>query len=61
MAGAAVNLVDSKDLKAIVKELDSLPPPHSEHDLKGGLWKPRRVRLWKSPLVMLHFSLLAWA
>jgi thiol:disulfide interchange protein len=56
MAGAAVTPVDSKDLKAKVDEVDSLAPP--EHDLKDGPWKPRQVRQWKSPLVMLTFFVI---
>jgi thiol:disulfide interchange protein len=56
MAGAAVTPVDSKALSAKVEEIDSLAPP--EHNLNDGLWKPRRVRQWKSPLVMLTFFVI---
>jgi hypothetical protein len=58
MVDAAVNPVDSKNVTAIVEELDSLPPPHSEHDLEGGTWKPHRIHRWKSPLVMLTFFVI---
>jgi hypothetical protein len=50
-AETAVYSVDSKNPNAIVESLD-LPHPQSEHDLEEQ-WKPRRVRPWKSPLVML--------
>lgn len=52
MAGAVVHSADSKDPDAIVEALES-QNPDSGHDLKG--WKPRRIRYWKSPLVMLIF------
>jgi hypothetical protein len=68
MSGVVANSVDSKSanvtIAASAGEICSesqTQTRHTEAETGNGWWKARRVRQWKSPLVMIVFFIIGMA